>query len=110
MVAVVSSNPTGGNFFFLLFKTLNVNFVQKCQICVENEKPDCWTQNDHRRIVKQSHTSIYSQNSPEGLNCVDQIRTDLQISESLLHNQTPDINEISSFRNITLECSFKSYL
>ena len=37
MVAVVSSNPTGGNFF----KTLNVNFVQKCQICVENEKPGC---------------------------------------------------------------------
>ena len=39
MVAVVSSNPTGSNFF-LLFKTLTVNFVQKCQICVENEKPD----------------------------------------------------------------------
>ena len=41
MVAVVSSNPTGGSFFFLLFKTIDVNFVQKCQICVENEKPDC---------------------------------------------------------------------
>ena len=40
MVAVVSSNPTGGNFFLLFFKTLDVNFVQKCQICVENEKPD----------------------------------------------------------------------
>ena len=26
--------------FFLLFKTFDVNFVQKCQICVENEKPD----------------------------------------------------------------------
>ena len=26
--------------FFLLFKTLDVNFVQKCQICVEKEKPD----------------------------------------------------------------------
>ena len=24
--------------FFLLFKTLNVNFVQRSQICVENEK------------------------------------------------------------------------
>ena len=39
MVAAVSSNPTGGSFF-LLFKTLDVNFVQKCQICVENEKPE----------------------------------------------------------------------
>ena len=39
MVAVVSSNPTGGNFF-LFFGTLDVNFVQKCQICVENEKPE----------------------------------------------------------------------
>ena len=38
MVAVVSSNPIEGGFF-LLFKTLDVNFVQKCQICVENEKP-----------------------------------------------------------------------
>ena len=26
--------------FFLLFKTVDVNFVQKCQICVENEKPE----------------------------------------------------------------------
>ena len=26
--------------FFVLFKTLDVNFVRKCQICVENEKPD----------------------------------------------------------------------
>ena len=42
MVAVFSSNPTGGNFFFLLLKTLNVNFVQKCHICVENEKPECF--------------------------------------------------------------------
>ena len=40
MVAVVSSNPTGGNFIFLFFKTLSVNIVQKCQNCVENEKPD----------------------------------------------------------------------
>ena len=38
MVAVVSSNPT--EELFLLFKTLDVNFVQKCPICVENEKPD----------------------------------------------------------------------
>ena len=37
-VGVVSSNPTGGILF--LFKTLDVTFVQKCQICVENEKPD----------------------------------------------------------------------
>ena len=41
MVAVVGSNPTGSNLFFLLFKTFDVNFVQKCQICVENEKPVC---------------------------------------------------------------------
>ena len=27
--------------FFLLFKTLDVNFVQKCQICVEKENFDC---------------------------------------------------------------------
>ena len=32
MVSVVSSSPTGGNFIFL--RHLNVNFVQKCQICV----------------------------------------------------------------------------
>ena len=38
MVAVMSSNPTGGSFFFLLFKTPDVNFVQKCQICVEKQK------------------------------------------------------------------------
>ena len=38
-VGVVSSNPTGGNFFLKLFETLDVTFVQKCQICVENEKP-----------------------------------------------------------------------
>ena len=42
MVAVVSSNPTEGNLFLLkLFKTLNVNFVQKCLICVEKENLDC---------------------------------------------------------------------
>ena len=41
MVAVVSSNPTGGNFIFFNFKTLGVNIVQKYQICVENEKPGC---------------------------------------------------------------------
>ena len=41
MGKAVSSIPTGGNYFFLLFKTLDVNFVQKCQICVENEKPAC---------------------------------------------------------------------
>ena len=29
--------PLAAPFFF---KTLDVNFVQKCQICVENEKPD----------------------------------------------------------------------
>ena len=40
MVAVVSSNPTGGHFIFLVFKTFSVNIVQKCQICVENEKPE----------------------------------------------------------------------
>ena len=40
-VAVVSSNPTGGNFIFLFFETLGVNIVQKCQICVENEKLEC---------------------------------------------------------------------
>ena len=40
MVAVVSSNSTGCNFILLFFKTLGVNTVQKCQICVENEKPD----------------------------------------------------------------------
>ena len=33
--------PLEATFFFLLFKTVDVNFVQKCQICVENEKPDC---------------------------------------------------------------------
>ena len=39
MVAVVSSNPTRGNIIFCqnFFKTLDVNFVQKCQICVENK-------------------------------------------------------------------------
>ena len=38
----MSSNPIGGNFIFLLklFKPLNVNIVQKCQICVENENPE----------------------------------------------------------------------
>ena len=41
MVVVVSSNPTGGNFIILFFKTLDVNIVQKCQICVENKKPEC---------------------------------------------------------------------
>ena len=41
MVAVVSSNPTGGNFIFLFFKILDVNIEQKCQIGVENKKPMC---------------------------------------------------------------------
>ena len=40
MVAVVSLNPTGGNFVCLFFKTLGINIVQKCQICVETEKPE----------------------------------------------------------------------
>ena len=41
MVAVVSSNPIGGNFSFAeTFQTLDVNFAQKCQICVDSEKPD----------------------------------------------------------------------
>ena len=45
MVEVMNSIPTGGNFQFLLklFKTLNVNFVQKQQkgqILVENENLD----------------------------------------------------------------------
>ena len=38
MVAVVTSNPTGGIFICLFFKTLSVIIVQKCQICVVNEK------------------------------------------------------------------------
>ena len=38
LLLLLSSNPTGGNFFFILIKNLDVNFVQKCQICVENEK------------------------------------------------------------------------
>ena len=45
MVGVMSSNPAKGNLNFLLklFKTIDVNFVQKyqkCQICVENESLD----------------------------------------------------------------------
>ena len=28
-------------FFVEIFKTLDVNFVQKCHICVENENLDC---------------------------------------------------------------------
>ena len=36
----MSSNATGGNLIFWFFKTLGVNIVQKCQICVENEKPE----------------------------------------------------------------------
>ena len=36
---IVSSNATGGNLIFLFFKTISVNIVQKCQSCVENEKP-----------------------------------------------------------------------
>ena len=34
---VVSLNQTGGNFIFCykFFETLDVSFVQKCQICVE---------------------------------------------------------------------------
>ena len=34
-----------GQLYFLLklFKPLNVNIVLKCQICVENEKPDWWS-------------------------------------------------------------------
>ena len=41
MVGVVSSIPSGGNFIFADFETLDVNFVQncqKCQICVILEK------------------------------------------------------------------------
>ena len=40
MVGVVSSNPTGGNFIFsaeAFFESVGVNFVQKCQICVESK-------------------------------------------------------------------------
>ena len=38
---------------FLFFKTLGVNIVQKCQICVENEKPD--KQNSPRWWYKGSN-------------------------------------------------------
>ena len=39
MVGVVSSIPTGGNFSFCwnFLKLLDINIVQKCQICVENK-------------------------------------------------------------------------
>ena len=43
-VAVVSSNPTGGNLIFLFLKTPSANIVQKCQIDVENEKPEWATE------------------------------------------------------------------
>ena len=57
MVAVVSSNPTGGNFFLLFFKTLNVNFVQNCQICVENEEPD--SVNLQNMIIMSNFKTIF---------------------------------------------------
>ena len=39
MVGAVSSTASGGNFIFCwnFLKPLNVNIVQMCQICVENE-------------------------------------------------------------------------
>ena len=39
MASVVSSISTGGNFVFCwnILKPLNVDIVQKCQICVLNE-------------------------------------------------------------------------
>ena len=39
MVSVVSSIPIGGNIIFCsnFLKLLDVNFVQKCQICIVNE-------------------------------------------------------------------------
>ena len=57
MVAVVSSNPTEG-IFFLLFKTIDVNFVQKCQTCVENEKPECEISKD-RILTFKVYCSIH---------------------------------------------------
>ena len=56
---IVSSNPTGGNFIILFFKTLGVNIVQKCQICVENEKPEWLMKLDclHSGIEQMAMTS-----------------------------------------------------
>ena len=53
MVAVVSSNPTMGNYIFLLklFKLLNVNIVQKCQVCVENENHECKNRHNGNSLV-----------------------------------------------------------
>ena len=59
MVGVVSSVPTGGNFIFCwnIFETLDVNFVQKCQICVENKPLDYF----HYRI-QGPHTLFWGKN------------------------------------------------
>ena len=41
MAAVVSSNPLEPTLFFVeAFKNLDVSFVLKYQICVQNEKPE----------------------------------------------------------------------
>ena len=43
MVGVLSSISTGGNliFFAETTKTCDVNFVEKCQICVVNKNLEC---------------------------------------------------------------------
>ena len=43
--------------YFLFFETLSVNIVQKCQICVENEKPD-WKQTNEMCSQKRHATLL----------------------------------------------------
>ena len=61
MLSVVSSNPAGANFilFLKLFKTLDVNYVQKCQICVEKEKPGC-VDNQCINVPNKQNESLFS--------------------------------------------------
>ena len=52
----MSSNPTGDNFFLKFFKTLGINIVRKCQICVENEK--------HASSIGKLFSSVIQRNPP----------------------------------------------
>ena len=52
--------PLEATFFFLLFKTFDVNFVQKCQICVENEKPEWKQRTIHNQFSISPYPEIFS--------------------------------------------------